>query len=276
MHVSVRALAQVLAITIAMVAPCTGGSAQSQGSEAVAPQLETFLSDLQRASQSDDREAIAAMIRYPITISIAGLRVPFADAASVLARYDDIFNPALREVIARTAVRPQADTREVAVAAEGYVVGAGDLVIAQVNGQLRITSISVPDFAGGASTTVAPSVGTSSGAARKQEPRRIAIRVGPRPTQVPGLLARAATDSFLLYLPKGQLAGVRLERVQAGAAVIRVVHARTGAPLGVRSSADGRFVSGRPAEGADYRIEVQRTDNEDEAPLPYMLSLTLR
>ena len=41
------------------------------------------------------------MIRYPIIVGIGGLRVPFADAAGLLARYDDIFTPALRDAIAR-------------------------------------------------------------------------------------------------------------------------------------------------------------------------------
>jgi hypothetical protein len=71
------------------------------------------------------------------------------------------------------------------------------------------------------------------------------------------------------------LASVRVERVPAGAAVIRVVHAATGAPLAARTSADGRFVSGRPAESGD-RIEVRRMDKTDEAHLPYMLSLSRR
>ena len=239
------------------------------------PQLETFLTQLQTASQSGNREAIASMIRYPITIAIFGLRVPFGDAASVVARYDDIFNPALRDVIARASVRAEGGTHQVTASGGGYVIGAGDIVITPFEGRLLISSIAVPLFDGGDSAATPP-VETSAGTAVKHEPRRIAIRVGARPTQIPGLLARAATDSYLLYLPKGQLAGVRLERVPAGAAVIRVVHARTGTPLSARLSADGRFVTGRPPEGADYRIEVRRTDNADEAALPYMLSLTLR
>ena len=81
---------------------------------------------------------------------------------------------------------------------------------------------------------------------------------------------------LILYLPKGRLASVRLERVPVGAAVIRVVHATTGAPLAARPSVDGRFVSGRPSENGDYRIEVRRTDKTDEAHLPYMLSLSLK
>jgi hypothetical protein len=260
-----------IAVAAALCASVLTANAQSPGrGEAVTPQLEAFLQQLQRASQADDRGAVVEMIRYPITVSIAGLRVPFADAASVLSRYDDIFNPPLREAIAQAAVR------QLTITSDRYVIGSSEVVIAPVGGQFRITDIRVPEFIEG---SVAPTVPRADGparGARPQEPRRIAIRVGPRPTQIPGLLARDAIDTFILYLPKGQLAGVRLERVPAGAAAIRVVHARTGTALGARPSADGRFVSGRPAESADYRIEVRRTGNEDELPLPYMLSLTLR
>ncbi len=228
------------------------GHAQTAG-------VDAFLTQLQRASQANDRDTIAALIRYPITISIAGLRVPFADAASFLERYDDVFNAPLRDAIAR-----------------GSAIDTQSIVVTQVEGQLRISSITVPQFASGESADVVPQVDAPAGTARKQEPRRVAIRVGPRPTQIPGLLARGATDALILYLPKGMLASGRLERVPAGAAVIRVVHAATGAPLAARTPADGRFVSGRPSEGGDYRIEVRRTDKTDEAHLPYILSLSLR
>lgn len=216
---------------------------------------DTFLAQLQRASQANDRNAIAGMIRYPITIAIGGVRVPFADAASLLARYDDIFTPELRESLAR---------------------GTDDVVIGEVDGRLRITSISVPAVAEGA-IAPEPAVRESKpgAGARRPETRRVAIRVGPRPTQIPGTLVGDTVDTFVLYLPKGRLASVRLERVPPGAAAIRVVHARTGAPLGARTSADGRFVSGRPAQDGDYRIEVRRLENGD-GHLPYMLSLGLR
>lgn len=217
--------------------------------------FDTFLAQLQRASQANDRTAIAGMIRYPIAIGIGGIRVPFNDATAFLARYDDIFTPELRESIAR---------------------GTDDVVIGDVDGQLRITSISVPRFAEGATAPAPAAVESKPGAVtRKPDTRRVAIRVGPRPTQIPGTLVRDSVDTFVLFLPKGKLASVRLERVPAGAAGIRVVHARTGAPLGARASTDGRFVSGRPAEDGDYRIEVRRI-GEDDGHLPYMLSLSLR
>ena len=251
--------------------------AQSPGPPvAPATQLDAFLTQLQVAVQSDDRNAVAAMIRYPVTISIGGLRVPFADAASVIGRYDDLFNAPLRDSIARATARPQPGRTPVTVTTDRFLIGNSEVEITAVDGVLRITGIVVPEFVESGVTSNATPADALRRNTRTQEPRRIAIRVGSRPTQIPGLLARNATDIFILFLPKGQLAGVRVERVPPGAAAIRVVHARTGAPLGARTSGDGRFVSGRPPEGADYRIEVRRGATEDETPLPYMLSLTLR
>ena len=231
---------------ILLLAPAADSRAQS---------LDAFLIQLRSAVQAGDRVAVAGMMRFPITVSMVGLRVPFKDAPAFVERYDDIFTPALRESIAR---------------------GSQDVTVEMIDGQPRITAIIVPHVPTEASASAAAPVEPSGGAARKTESRRVSIRVGPRPTQIPGILARGATDVLIVYLPKGRLASVRLERVRAGAAVIRVVHARTGAPLAARASADGRFMSGRPPENGEYRIDVQRTDNTDEGHLPYMLSLSLR
>lgn len=248
-------MVRAAALSIFLFAWAVMPHAASQNPAADPRQLDTFLAELQRASQAGDRQAVAALIHYPIVIMIGGLRVPFADAGGFLERYDDIFVPALRQSIAR---------------------GSTDVVIETANGQPRITAITVPRDAGGGSTAEIAPTELSRGAVGTTGPRRVAIRVGLRPTRIPGLLARDATDSLILFLPKGRLASVRLERVPPGEAVIRVVHARTGAPLGARVSANGRFVSGRPPEGADYRIEVRRTGNEDDDYLPYMLALSLR
>jgi hypothetical protein len=231
-------------VAVVLLAPASVSRAQ-----------DAFLVQLRRAVQADDRAAVAAMMQFPITVRIEGLRVPFKDAAAFLERYEDIFTPALRGSIAR---------------------GSQDITVERLDGQPRITGITVPNPSAEASPPGAVPVEPSRGSAQKAEPRRVSIRVGPRPTQIPGVLAQGATEVLLLYLPKGKLASVRLERVPAGAAVIRVVHATTGAPLGARGAADGRLVTGRPAENGEYRIEVRRMDNTDPAHLPYMLSLSLR
>ena len=155
-----------------LLAMCAAGHAQKLD-------LHPFLAELQRAVQADDRRAIAGMLHYPITISIAGLRVPFADAATLLDRYDDIFNPPLRDEIARASI------------SQGVVIGANDIAIDVVGGAFRITRITVPEY-----------TGTPPAAGQEREPRRIAIRVGPRPMQVSGVLANGATDVWIVFLPK--------------------------------------------------------------------------
>jgi hypothetical protein len=245
-----------------LCASALGVDAQQQTPSPQTSELEAFLVQLQRAVAADDRNAVTAMMRYPITISIGGLRVPFADPTGVLDRYDDIFNPPLREAIARASV-------------ESY--RATGIAIELTGGRARMTSIVVPDYTSRVDASgAAPDDASRSAGARQQEPRRIAIRVGPRPTQISGTLVPDSTDTFIVHLPKGTLASVRLERVPVGAAVIRVVHARTGAPLSARAAADARFVSGRPSEDGDYRVEVRRIASTDEEHLPYVLSLSLR
>ena len=67
------------------------------------------------------------MVSYPVTASIGGLRVPFADAASFLSRYDDIFNPLLRAAIAAVSLRPGNRGQEMSAAPEKFVIGTGEL-----------------------------------------------------------------------------------------------------------------------------------------------------
>lgn len=265
-----REMVRALVLTLA-IAAVASGLAQSP---ALDPQLETFLVDLQRAVASGDRQAVAAMIRYPLTVSIAGagLRVPINDAPDFLARYDDILTESLRDEIARASALPQPGRTQVAVSVAGLSVGSNLVVIERVNGRLQIVSIAVPQPEVGAPET---SASGSSSAAIPREPRRVNIRVGPKPTQVAGSLAIDAIDAYLVFVPKGQTLGVRLERVPAGTAVIRVAHSRTGAPLNPKM-VEGRFVSGTVTDGAEYRIEVRRLSVGDTAPVPYMLSLTLR
>jgi hypothetical protein len=204
---------------------------------------EQFFDALRWAIRSGDRAAVIGRIRYPIAVRIGGLRVPFSDAAALLARYDEIFTPALVSEI----------TQQVRVQ--------------QINGQWRITAIDVPDA--GADPPPAAGVQTS-------EPRRVGIRGGPRPTRVSGALQPGGTDAYVLFVPKGRVLEVRVERVQGRAALLRVVHAATGAPFNPRIAGESRVVTGTSADSADYRIEIRRGDSGDPAPLPYVVALSVR
>ena len=257
---------RAFALTIALAAAVASGLAQSPAADTA---LEAFLAGLQQAVASGDREAVAAMMRYPLTVSIAGagLRVPVNGPADFVARYDDIVTESLRDEIARASILPQPGRTQVDVTPAGLSIGSNLVVVERAAGRLQVVSIAVPQFesAGAAATTPA----------MHQEPRRVSIRVGPKPTQVAGSLAVDIIDSYLVFVPKGQTLAVQLQRVPAGAAVIRVAREGTGAPLNPKTI-EGRSVSGMATDGGNYRIEVRRLSDQDAALLPYVLSLTLR
>ena len=223
--------------------------------------VQTFLADLNRALQAGDRAAVAAAVHYPLVVSIAaGVRVPFANAEALLGRFDEVFTPEVRAAVA-TGVGAAAETPE------GFILPNQMLTLRAVGGEMRITGIVVP----AATITDAPARATTPGIPR--EPRRIGVRAGPKPSQFAGSLAAGSSDSFLVFVQKGQLLDVRLQRGR-GEAVVRVVNAATGAPLA--SGAKATFIlSARAPASVDYRIDVERTTAGD-APLPYMLSVTVR
>ena len=78
-----------------------------------------------------------------------------------------------------------------------------------------------------------------------------------------------------MFVPKGQLLDVRLERV-GRVARARVDHVESRTPLNPRTPDGGLIVVGRSATGGDYRIEVVRTQSGGSDQLPYILSVALR
>jgi hypothetical protein len=226
-----------IAIAVAFITAAGSAAAQTSGADALFSQLTDAL-------RRGDRPAVAALMDFPITVNISGLRLPVANAETFLERYADIFTPAMRGAIER------ADPAAVTTAL--------------VAGRLRVKALVVPlDEPRSSSDAAEPPA--------SQTPRRINVRAGPRPTMFSGALGRG-TDTYLLFVPKGQFVEIRLERV-GRAAVVRVTNARTSAPLNARSAAGSVVVSGRPTSDGEYRIEVQRTAAADGEPLPYLLSV---
>jgi hypothetical protein len=210
---------------------------------------QTFLSELKAAVRRDDRAAVASLIEFPIIVRMAGVRLPFPSSTALLERYGDIFTPELRVAIDR--------------------VDLNAFVIEQVNGRYKLTSITVPPHEDSVGSTSPPHATTAPA------PRRIGVRAGPQPTQFAGGLAPGATDVYLLFVPKGRRLEVRLERV-GRAAIARVQHAGTRAPLNPLMPNGALVVSGRAPSDGDYRIEVAHTTAADSSYLPYFLSVDLR
>jgi hypothetical protein len=222
-----------------------------------------LLEALEGALERGERAAVAGMVHYPVVVSIEGIRVPFPDVQALVARYDEIFTRELREAVARGPAN-------VVETPDGFVLGANILSMKTIGGQLKIVAITVPPADAAASATASPPASVPRG----REPRRIGIRGGPRPTRFAGSLPAGAVDTYLVFVPQGQLLDVRLERVR-GEAVVRVVNAATGASLNPRVARGALVVAGRAPSSADYRIEVQRT-SAGELALPYKLAVSMR
>jgi hypothetical protein len=242
--------------------------------QAPSPAAAAFLMQIQQVLRANDRQAMAALIHYPVTATISGVRVLIGDPAAMVDRYDSVFTVTMRETIAMASV-PEPDVRNTTAGLPGrWVIGADAVQFGPVNGQFRMTAFVVP-AARTVTDAVVPSHQQTAGFPGRSEPRRLGVRAGPGPTRVAGSLYADSTDTYVIHVPKGQLLSVRLERVRAGEAVLRVVHVGSGEPLNPSAADEGRFVAGRALDSADYRIDVRRNGG-DAAPLPYMLAIGLR
>ena len=234
----------------------TGAQSRVAVDGAADPQQVTrFLGELKAAVQHDDRARVASLIQYPITVAIAGLRVPVSNSATLIQQYDAIFTPDMRDAI----------LHDDPTALDLKVIG----------GTVRVSALRAPPRENGSSAddnrAERP---TGSTTAHRDQPRRLMVHVGARPTQFSGNVATGRPDVYVIGASKGQLLEVRLERAGRGA-VVRVTNAKTGTPLNPRVPNGGPAVLGRTETAGDYRIEVHRTGGE-EGSTPYILSITAR
>ncbi len=60
---------------------------------------ETVIDDYQKAVAGGDKEAVAALVGYPIDVTIDGKKTSIKDTAGFVRNYDKIITPAIAEVI---------------------------------------------------------------------------------------------------------------------------------------------------------------------------------
>lgn len=95
-----------------------------------------FLSTLQAAVAADNRAAVAAMVRYPLTTYDNGVATAeYADAAALLAAYDALFTPAVKDAIARAT--PETLFTNI----DGVMIGNGEIWIDNSSLPLMIKTI---------------------------------------------------------------------------------------------------------------------------------------
>ena len=117
-----------LCMVLAMV---SGGVAVAQTDQATSARLDAlfgehepyqkFLTALKAAVSADDKEAVAAMIAYPLETTIAGEQVTLESAGSFVQRYDRLFTPAVVADVERQTYAT------LFAAAEGVMIDDGEI-----------------------------------------------------------------------------------------------------------------------------------------------------
>ena len=234
--------------------------ASDQGSAAEGPSLPQFVSALQQAVARNNRPAVAAMMRYPLTVTAGGLQIPASDAKAFVSLYDTVMSPALRQVIGRARVPAEGKPAAAAVrSAGGGITFENAVTIAPVGSGFRVTSLTVP---------MAP----QSKSPGEPIERQLTFRVG-QPTQLSGTLTPGGRDRFVFYAVRGALVDARLSGIPGRSALLRVVEASPGKAVDVRADAGTRVWTGRVSADGSYRIEVVRQPDTGNEPMIYTLSV---
>jgi hypothetical protein len=274
----------VILATALLIVSATGAHAQSRYAAAGIHDerlVDTFVADLQRAVAGDEREAVAGLVQYPLTVLVGGLRLPVRSPADLLEYYDTIFTPELKASIARTTTdpSPKANGEPLGVSPDGLGIGGGALLVQPVGGALKITSIRVVLSKPGEPAPAPPPETGAPAPKRPRSPAAVArkpthIRAGTKeaPGRVSGTLRQGQQDVFVVWAREKRLLDVRVHGVQGRAIVARVLDAR-GVPLDERAGEGARVWTGRVPASGDYRIEVIRLDAGGANVLTYTLAV---
>ena len=241
-----------------------------------------FLQELQRALARDDRDKLAALTQFPLTVFAGGFRVAVPDAAALRERYDIIFTPELKAIVAQTGFAGsgrQSPKYPIAVSPDGVTIGVNAITAKRLGADLRITQITVP--LSSSSVYSAPSAPANTGRSIRRtpaprEPRRILFRAGQALTQVSGGLARGETESYLVWATKGEGLEIRVDGVRGRDVVARLIDEKTRTPVDPRAGEGFRTWAGRMPSTGDYRIEVVRLAASSDPALRYVIVIGRR
>jgi hypothetical protein len=119
------------ALLILAVAAVVSGGARADDNPYAAAGLDekrvaAFVTALQDAVRDDDKQAVAKLVRYPITAPIDGKRTRIAKPDAFVANYDRILTPKHREVILR------AKPNTLFANAQGVMFGDGEIWISGI------------------------------------------------------------------------------------------------------------------------------------------------
>jgi hypothetical protein len=255
----------ILAIVLAASAATHASQTASLDRQAVVQ----FVRDLHDKISRDDRQAVAARVRYPLTVFAGGVRIPIADAAAFVTSYDIVLTPALKALVASAAASAGSPGGALTTTGEFATIGADAVRIEHINGALTITRITVPL---GAAAAPAPDTRAGRGGRVHDEtPQRLYLGVGQ--LRRAGALAAGARDIYVVSAAKNQLLDLRITGVTGRAIVARLTNVRTGKAVDQRAHEGVRTWTGRLPEEGEYRIDVVRLDTGRDPRLSYVLTV---
>ena len=95
-----------------------------------------FLARMKQAITADDHAAIAAMVKYPLTVySSAGRPATYRNAAALSANYTRVFTPEVKAAIA--AAKPD----DLFARDQGVMIGNGEIWMKQIGGSMKIITV---------------------------------------------------------------------------------------------------------------------------------------
>lgn len=239
------------------------GSAQATPVQA--RDAEAFRVKLLDGFARGDRRAVAAMVRYRLTVDAGGLIVPVVSPASLLQMWDVVFPPEVRCMIEQSAILRQGEPAPkyaITVDSTGAFFGDGRVRVDRGADGLKITRLVLPP-------------GYGSGLAGK--PRKVLFTWGKGLATYRGRLSADNVDVYLVQARAGDLLSTDLS-VRAERASVRVVQP-TGnriLPAATPAGSDARRTwAGRVPENGEYRVEVARHAAYCDPPVTYQLKVRL-
>lgn len=117
--------------------PACNGTTVDDYSPALAPKAKAFLADLNTAVTAGDKQKVAAMISYPLSVNAKGHRL-IRNSARFLKEYDRLFTPAIVKAI--ETQKPECLFANY----QGVMIGSGQIWFdEQKGGVLKIITLNI-------------------------------------------------------------------------------------------------------------------------------------
>ena len=130
----------ILALLIAVLAvpfgPARANNPYAVAGISNAAQVTQFLARLKQALTADDHAAIAAIVKYPLTVySSAGRPATYRNAAALSDNYTRVFTPEVKAAIA--AAKPD----DLFARDLGVMIGNGEIWMNEIGGSMQIITV---------------------------------------------------------------------------------------------------------------------------------------